>query len=73
MGTPPTIQEIIDRILAATPYASGQDTVDTVKTGDPRQPVTAIVTTFLASYAVIERAVAAGANLIITHEPIFYN
>ncbi len=73
MGTQLTIQEMIDRILAATPYDPAQDTVDTVKTGDPRQHVTGIVTTFLPSYAVIERAVAIGANLIIAHEPTFYN
>jgi hypothetical protein len=52
---PPTIQEVIDKILAATPYDPAQDTVDTVKTGDPRQPIRGIATTFLASYAVIER------------------
>src|SRR5581483_7538254 len=73
MNTPPTIQEIIDTLLAATPYDPAQDTVDTVKTGDPRQPAAGIVTTFLASYDVIEAAIAKGANFIITHEPTFYN
>jgi putative NIF3 family GTP cyclohydrolase 1 type 2 len=73
MDAPLTIREVIDRILAATPYDPAYDTVDTVKIGDPGQPVTGIVTTFLASYAVIERAITTGANLIITHEPIFYN
>jgi len=32
-----------------------------------------VVSTFLASYEVIEKAVALDANLIVTHEPIFYN
>jgi putative NIF3 family GTP cyclohydrolase 1 type 2 len=73
MSTPPTIQDIIDTILATTPYDPTQDTVDTVKTGDPRQPAAGIVTTFLASYDVIEAAIAKGANFIITHEPTFYN
>jgi len=73
MDAPLTIQEVIDRILAATPYDPAHDTVDIVKIGDPGQPVAGIVTTFLASYAVIERAIATGDNLIITHEPIFYN
>jgi putative NIF3 family GTP cyclohydrolase 1 type 2 len=49
------------------------ETVDTFKTGDPTQPLTGIVTTFLASAAVISRAAELGANLIITHEPTFYN
>ena len=73
MSTLPTIQEIIDTILATTPYDPTQDTVDTVKTGNPRQPAAGIVTTFLASYDVIEAAIAKGANFIITHEPTFYN
>lgn len=71
MGT--TIQDVIDTILRAVPGAPLEDTVDTVKSGDPTQEATSIVTTFLASHEVIERAVDLGANLIITHEPTFYN
>jgi hypothetical protein len=59
--------------LAATPYDPAHDTVDTVKTGDPHQPVRGIITTFLASYEVIEQAIVKGANFIIVHEPPFYN
>ena len=73
MTTAPTIQSVIDLALSATPYDPSRDTVDTVKTGDPSQPLKGIVTTFLASYEVVERAAEAGANLIITHEPTFYN
>ncbi len=68
-----TIQSVIDTILQSIPGAPLADTVDTFKSGDPAQPVTGIVTTFLASYAVIQRAAELGANLIITHEPTFYN
>jgi putative NIF3 family GTP cyclohydrolase 1 type 2 len=68
-----TIQSVIDTILQAIPGAPLADTVDTFKSGDPAQEVTGIVTTFLASYAVIRRAAELGANLIITHEPTFYN
>ena len=68
-----TIEEVIDRILERIPGGRLEETVDTVKCGDPTQEVTGIVTTFLASYGVIERAVQLGANFIITHEPTFYN
>lgn len=68
-----TIQNVIDLVLQDIPGAPLADTVDTFKSGDPVQPVTGIVTTFLASYAVIQRAVELGANLIITHEPTFYS
>ena len=60
-----TIQEAIDTIVAAANVALPPDTVDTVKMGDPTQPLTGIVTTFLATQAVIAHAAAAGANLII--------
>jgi putative NIF3 family GTP cyclohydrolase 1 type 2 len=67
-----TIQHVIDSIIATIPDAPLEDTVDTVKTGDPDQLVTGIATTFLATSAVIQKAVDFGANLIITHEPTFY-
>jgi putative NIF3 family GTP cyclohydrolase 1 type 2 len=68
-----TIQSIIDTILAAIPGSVTTETVDTIKTGDPTQPVTGIVTTFLASQAVLQKAVDLDANFVITHEPTFYN
>jgi putative NIF3 family GTP cyclohydrolase 1 type 2 len=49
------------------------DTVDTLKAGDPNTVVTGIVTTFMDTYSVLEQAVATHKNLIITHEPTFYN
>jgi putative NIF3 family GTP cyclohydrolase 1 type 2 len=68
-----TIQQAIDTIIAAVPGAPPHDTVDTLKIGDPGQPLTGVVTTFLATCEVIEQAGQLGANLVITHEPIFYN
>lgn len=68
-----TIQHVIDTIINSIPGEPLADTVDTVKTGDPNQTVTGIVTTFLASTAVIKKAIELGANFIITHEPTFYN
>ena len=49
------------------------DTVDTLKAGDPVTPVTGIATTFLDSLDVLREAVRRGDNLIISHEPTFYN
>jgi putative NIF3 family GTP cyclohydrolase 1 type 2 len=67
------IQSVIDTIIAAVPGAPQPGSVDVFKCGDPSHEVTAIVTTFLATYAVIEKTIALGANLIIAHEPVFYN
>lgn len=68
-----TIQEVIDTIVQAIPGAPREGSVDTVKSGDPSRPVTGITTTFLATCAVIQRSIELGANLIITHEPTYYN
>lgn len=68
-----SIQTVLDTILAQIPEPLTADTVDTIKAGDPSQPVTGIVTTFLASQSVLEKALELGANLVITHEPTFYN
>lgn len=67
-----TIQAAIDTLIAAVPGAPFPDTVDTLKIGDASQPVTGIVTTFLATCAVIKKAAQLGANFIIAHEPTFY-
>jgi putative NIF3 family GTP cyclohydrolase 1 type 2 len=68
-----TAGEIIEEIKRATGAVSPAQTVDTVKGGDPNEKVTGIATTFLDTYAVLEKAAADGHNLIITHEPTFYN
>jgi putative NIF3 family GTP cyclohydrolase 1 type 2 len=69
----PTIQQVIDAILQTVPEALLPDTVDTFKAGDPSRPVTGIVTTFMSTFEVVRQAAALGANLVITHEPTFYN
>ncbi len=68
-----TAAEVMQRIIAATGATPPPDTVDTLKAGDPATAVTGIVTTFMDTYSVLEKAVASGKNLIITHEPTFYN
>jgi putative NIF3 family GTP cyclohydrolase 1 type 2 len=68
-----TAAEVMQRIIAATGATPPADTVDTLKAGDPATVVTGIATTFMDTYSVLEKAVASGKNLIITHEPTFYN
>lgn len=68
-----TAAEAMQRIIAATGATVPPNTVDTLKAGDPNTIVTGIATTFMDTYPVLEKAVAGGKNLIITHEPTFYN
>jgi len=68
-----TIRQAIDRIIANIPDAPFKTTVDTVKSGNPEQPLKGIVTTMFATDEVIDKTIRQGANFIIAHEPTFYN
>lgn len=65
--------EITNRIIAKTGVAAIQKTVDVIKEGNPQTPVTGIVTTMFATMPVLREAVAKNCNLIIVHEPLYYN
>lgn len=68
-----TVQEVIDKILLD--MCGGpkfEKTCDIISTGNPENEVTGIVTTFMATYDVIQEAIRLGANFIITHEPTWF-
>jgi putative NIF3 family GTP cyclohydrolase 1 type 2 len=46
---------------------------DTYKAGAPDTPITGIATTVFASFEMIQRAVAAGLNMIVPHEVTYWN
>ncbi len=66
-------QQIIDRIQKEVGVPWRAQTVDTFKAGDPHTPVTGVAVTMMATLDVLQRAAAAGENLVITHEPTFYS
>jgi putative NIF3 family GTP cyclohydrolase 1 type 2 len=68
-----TAQEIVDRVKKSVGVDWAGDDVDTFKAGDPSTIVTGVVTTSMATLDVLQRAVQAGANLIITAAPTFYS
>ncbi len=72
-GNALTARQVIERIKDRLGVAWSADTVDTFKAGSPDTKVTGVAVTFLATHSVLERAAARGLNLIITHEPTFYN
>lgn len=69
----PTASELVARIVARSGVVAPAGTVDTFKAGDPATRVTGVAVTMMATLDVLRRAVAAGANLILTHEPTFYS
>jgi putative NIF3 family GTP cyclohydrolase 1 type 2 len=70
---PLTAREVVQRIQEHVGVPWQKETVDTFKAGDPDTKVTGIAVTMMATFDVLQRAAASGANLIITHEPTFYN
>jgi len=68
-----TAREVIARIQAHVGIPWMSETVDTFKAGNPDTEVKGIAVTMMATLDVLQRAAAAGQNLIITHEPTFYN
>jgi len=71
-GATPTASQIIERIKQNVGVPWRTETVDRFVAGDPETPVKGIATTMMATLDVIERASAAGKNLVITHEPTFW-
>lgn len=68
-----TARQVIERIQKNIGVPWREKTVDTFKTGDPDTPVTGIATSFMSTFDVLKRAAASGKNLVITHEPTFWN
>jgi putative NIF3 family GTP cyclohydrolase 1 type 2 len=78
----PTAKTVIEEIISQTECARLVDylatgleagTNDIIKEGNPETRVTGIVTTMFATMEVLRAAVKKGGNLIITHEPLYYN
>jgi putative NIF3 family GTP cyclohydrolase 1 type 2 len=75
-GPPPeavTAQQVVDRIKSQVGVPWQTDTVDTFKAGDPGTRVTGVAVTMMATLDVLQRAAKAGHNLVITHEPTFFD
>ena len=66
------ISEVISALHEWHQPFQKKDTRDTVKWGDPDQECTGIVITVCATVDVIRKAAELKANLIISHESIFY-
>ena len=70
---PPTAREVEAAIQAHIGVPWKTPTVDTFKAGHPDTLVKGIAVTMMATMDVLERAAANGQNLVITHEPTFYD
>jgi putative NIF3 family GTP cyclohydrolase 1 type 2 len=65
--------QVIDRIKANIGIPWRAQTVDNIIAGKAETPVQGIATTMMATLDVLQRAAAAGRNLVITHESTFFS
>jgi putative NIF3 family GTP cyclohydrolase 1 type 2 len=69
-----TAKEVVDVIRKNLGVPWNEQTFrDTFKAGNPDVTVRAIATTCMATFDLIQRAHAAGTNMVITHEPTFWS
>ena len=69
----PNVREVMDNVLSALEITVPKGSVDTLKSGAWNIEVTGVATTFMATLEVLKQANADGINLILTHEPTYYN
>ena len=65
--------DLIKMIIEKTGAPVRRATVDVIKEGSPDTKVTGIITTMFATMPVLKKAVELNSNLIIVHEPLYYN
>ncbi len=68
-----TASQLIETIIKNTGATPIPNTVDVIKEGNPETKVTGIVTCMFATMDVLKKAVEKDCNLIIVHEPLYYN
>jgi len=67
-----TAGQLVDQIRQHVGVPWHTPTVDRILAGNAEIPVRGVAVTMMATLDVIERSVASGKNMIITHEPTFY-
>ncbi len=72
-AAPLTAGQVIERIKTNVGIPWHEPTVDRMIAGSPDTPVMGIATIMMATLEMVERAQAAGKNMVITHEPTFWS
>jgi len=68
-----TVQRIIDKLIEPAGPLEDGETVDTLKAGRPDAGVRKVAVAMTATYAIIQAAAEAGVDLLVVHEPTYYN
>ena len=67
-----TAADVVAALRSAVPAAPRDVTVDAFLDGDPATEVTGVAVVMTATLDVLRAAVTAGANLVVTHEPLYF-
>jgi putative NIF3 family GTP cyclohydrolase 1 type 2 len=68
-----TIREFINWLKTSLGFEWKETAIDVFLYGNPELELKNVAVTMMATQEVLEEAVERGCNLIITHEPLFYN
>jgi putative NIF3 family GTP cyclohydrolase 1 type 2 len=68
-----TAGDVVERMKQNITCSWADETVDTFKAGDSEDEVTGVACTFMATVDVLKKAAKSGCNMVITHEPTYYN
>jgi putative NIF3 family GTP cyclohydrolase 1 type 2 len=66
-----TVLDVMNQL--AVPQGKLTESVDELLAGNPLTEVTGIVVSFMPTLSVIERVIARGSNLIVTHEGLYFS
>lgn len=66
-------QDVVEHFLSRADWVDRENTVDRVIIGDPEQDVDRCTVSWMPSLAALRATVAAGAGLLVCHEPTFWN
>jgi putative NIF3 family GTP cyclohydrolase 1 type 2 len=70
---PVRASDIRDHLLKLGPWVNPDDTVDTFKAGDPNTVVKKVAVAWMPYVWTIQKALDEGCNLLVCHEPTYYN
>ncbi len=68
-----TAAQVVERIKAGVGIPWRAQTVDNIVAGKPETEVKGVATTMMATLDVLQRAAAAGRNMVVTHESTFFS
>ena len=66
-------RELMDKLFLMDTTANYSHSCDTFKSGDPEKEIKKVGVCMFATVEVIREAAKWGADILITHEPVFYN